>query len=344
MVDTLHLALAEGLTVQRDAPVRIVPTTLETSGAKPYYENTLYELTDGTPVKGQRAYYNEGELHLDFTERGKYAHFSVPGAFRYGNNYSPLIKSEAFELIERLNTMLERDGIYTDLLKAALLRVDLFVNVEIDHAFELYDLLFDHLGAKRMHGIKYRTTYRLYLNTLRQLCFYDKRAQMLDQKKNFLTVGLPEKVMRVEYRMLKRAKCVRDLGCETLGELIEKWDDLPDIYRSKLQELFFRFPETESMSGVSVSDEFGRMLWLKRQFGSGWYHKYLMLHAFTSVLDSFPDRAALRRAKLDLQSKQAVSYDIRLMDKLLMEVSPLIGSELTLADLYSELRRKLLTS
>lgn len=238
MIDTIRLR-PEKVEVESNADLSVQPATTRINSLDSHHGYPLFSTTKGRTVYGSKAFYNDPEhkIRFDISRKGPFVHFSVPGIYHQGCNYSPVDQKGYQSVVDFANSQLEMAGIHTDLRNAKLSRVDLFKNIITDHPFSLYDPLFVVLHAKRMYTRRFGSTY-VFRTGERQIVIYDKIQELRSRRID--TSHLPDQVMRIEYRMMKGRRCRQDLSAETARGLAARWPDLPDIYTSRLKEVLFR--------------------------------------------------------------------------------------------------------
>lgn len=338
MLDTIKLQ-CRGLSVESNAPISIVPATIDLATGEVKNEAPLFYTDSGEVVTGGKAYYNSENVNVDFTGRGAFVRFSLPKVYHNGNNAFPVGIGGAEAVFNAVNEHLESVGIHTDLRQGYLSRVDIFGNLFTDYSFETYSRLFDLLSAKRMRKVDYGTTYN-YSNTQRELDVYDKVNEL--NSRGIDTSDLPKNVMRIEYRMLKARKCKNDLAVETAFDLLKRWSDLPDIYKAKVKEVLFTIGAVEDVRDLVCSVELERMRWFNENAGSYWWSKYRQYSGDKTIIELFGSEDKLRSAMLQFKDKSTVSKCIKQLRDNVLRSAQVVAEDVSMAELYNELYGKVM--
>lgn len=144
---------------------------------------------------------------------------------------APGVKLDAFDVSDALCIIREslgENGIYTDTLDAGIWRVDSTVDVISAYPFEAYSPIFENMCYHHFTDASFGSTYRLGGKT-KQFCIYDKVAEYKNRGED--TSGMPDNVLRFEYRTLKGRSC-RDAGFGDVTALLDKYD----VLRARTQE------------------------------------------------------------------------------------------------------------
>jgi hypothetical protein len=233
--------------------------------------------------------------------------------------------------------------------KARLVRVDLAKNVEMSQPVAAYTPVFGALnGRKSMSKQDYGGTGFLMGNTQRQVCFYDKGAEM--HAKGVELDECPVNTLRPECRLMKGRVVVDALGAETLPDLLRGWEKIPGAYTHSMEQDVFR-AKMEKKIGAALDfyqeakfimdSEFLRKwqafksdatpMMLVERFGLEFAKQFV---AFELVED--PDSASGRRqAKRMHDELDQAAFAIRMS-----EAAP---DRTPLQQLYQELRRQVLS-
>jgi hypothetical protein len=150
----------------------------------------------------------------------------------------------------RVTRELEAAGLFFPMKKARLVRVDPAKNFELSHRIASYTPVLGALqGRKSMNKQDFGGTGFLMGNTQRQVCFYDKGAEM--HAKGLELAECPQNTLRAECRWMK-GRVVRDaLGAETLEDLRRGWEKIPGAYAHSMEQDVFR-PKMEKRIGAAL--------------------------------------------------------------------------------------------
>lgn len=247
MVDTIssHFNRYE---VSPDCEIAV--TEIKTQGQEGghYRNGFLYRNTQGHSIYGEKAELRtpccqvvikpaRGLRQNEHSQGDLYLNFTAPAIDR-PHNFASLNRAEFQEALSSVEGQLRALGISLPILAGGLSRVDLFRNIILDDPFADYSSLLNRLQGKRMSACHhFGGTYYRWGNKQHCIVAYDKRAQMRSRNRD--VSGLPLRVMRLEYRMLKARKAKQVLGMTTLGDLAEGYDTLASIWRSAIYATLF---------------------------------------------------------------------------------------------------------
>lgn len=164
---------------------------------------------------------------------------SIP-KFLTGENYLLADKSELAEIYSELNDELKKMGINTDISKAKVSRQDVTKNIISDYSPNMYIPIFRQLSASRMHDVEHSAETYTKMNGTREICFYDKRQEMLDAGES--VKHLPNNVLRNEYRIKKTESVIKIYGVETFRDVYRDFDDIKETYKNELKKGMFKSP------------------------------------------------------------------------------------------------------
>lgn len=295
-------------------------------------------------VWGSTAYFNAPENVYSVEVKPHYGkirafvHLSVP-RFYQGENFHSLAPEDARRALFSLGERIADLGIETDLMSANLSRVDVAKTVHLDEDFAHYKPIFSALHAKRMNEkVEYTGGY-LYRNTQGQASFYDQGLNF-DAKDIPRPADMPGGYRngRGELRLLNHRKIGATCKVQTVGDLVQRLDDLPDMYRRFMSEQVFK---TEIEERMRMRDPLCSS-WAnaKRRGGRLWqveaWVEYAMLQAVQNnrSIDNVVD--LLRPYFTGKNPRQ----DIMRMRKRIERIALNTGAG-KIPDLYNELRYKL---
>jgi hypothetical protein len=156
-----------------------------------------------------------------------------------GSNEVPLDYDSLFDVASRVEAELSKAGLHFPMDKARLTRIDLAKNIELSHPVASYTPVFGALrGRKSMNKQDFGGTGFLMGNTQRQVCFYDKGAEM--NAKGLDLAECPINTLRPECRLMRGRAVQAALGVETLPDLRRGWEKIPGAYVHSMEQDVFR--------------------------------------------------------------------------------------------------------
>lgn len=213
----------------------------------------LFQRSGGQWVSGAKAFLNTDRLNVTVKPNNLtkdtwlWVQLSVP-KFVTGDNFYPLSSADAKGFSKELERKLKDYGIGVTASDLKISRLDAFSNVYADESFRDYIPVFQLLRAKRQNRRDYGSTF-LWENTQRQLCVYDKLAEI--HNRGFEIQGLPENTIRFEYRLL-RSKSVNDaLKIKTVGNLFDNLGSVREMYLKAMEYHLFSLETSEVRNLVS---------------------------------------------------------------------------------------------
>jgi hypothetical protein len=130
--------------------------------------------------------------------------------------------------------------------KAKLVRADIAKNVEMSHPVACYGPVFQALSARKaIRKEDFGGTGFLMANGQRQVCFYDKGAEMLE--KGYDPAMCPVNTVRPEVRFMKSGVIRDAIGADNLPDLRSQWDKIHGAYAEALKRDVFRPKPEEKM-------------------------------------------------------------------------------------------------
>jgi hypothetical protein len=347
---TLFLPISDVI-IEPHFPAKIHNTENAATGRMTSHQQLFYN--GDRFVTGQRATYNTDDFQLTIApDRGGGAPNCIvqwsAHAFADSNEI-PMDKERIFSSAHDVRKQLGDAGLSFATDKARLVRVDLAKNVEMSQPVAAYTPVFGALnGRKSMSKQDYGGTGFLMGNTQRQVCFYDKGAEM--HAKGVELDECPVNTLRPECRLMKGRVVVNALGVETLPDLLRGWEKIPGAYTHSMEQDVFR-PKMEKKIGAALDfyqeakfimdSEFLRKwqafksdatpMMLVERFGLEFAKQFV---AFELVAD--PDSASgKRQAKRMHDDLDQAAFSIRMS-----EAAP---DRTPLQQLYQELRRQVLS-
>lgn len=316
--------------------------------------------------QGVRAYY-DGDPSLDFklgplgvgreygAAVGAWVEFSVPRRAE-GHNFTEVDQEGTRRAIMGVQQQLDDIGVKANLRTAVISRADIKQAIETDEPFLCYANVFDLVQCSRMPVVDYGTTFR-YSNSQQQLAFYDKVAEM---KAKAIKTGRRTKTepqflpysgnwLQAEQRMTKPRKVQTELGVETVGELLLRYERVGECYRETMQKYVFG-RTVEEVEGSSQRNLEADMARFKAKYSRQWLQHYFAFKGLEALIKvNRPEIVAAALANVAGSETEEDKQRIRRLKKQLeaarwelAELQPAAPSARTIGELYRELQDKVL--
>jgi len=239
LIDTLVLGLERA--EYRNANVEIEPPKINMGTGE------ISPFIDIQGMRARKVYANLGDDNVYFTDKVKrlptgsiiripHVQFSVPKVLGLDGVYvSDVSMGDVRDALSKVRDALYRNGIITDTFDARVWRLDTACDVSTEYPFDGYGVIFDTMHYRNYHDAHLGSTYRMGGKGA-QWCIYDKRAECL--ARGLDVSGLPNNLMRLEYRMLRRYT-LRDVGYSDVSELLDGYDNLYEITYSAWDKVLF---------------------------------------------------------------------------------------------------------
>ncbi len=343
MIDTIKV-FTDDFRVRDAAALAIQPAIVDyQSGVQD--KRKLFRNSAGEWVEGAKAYLNTDSYNLTLKPDNAgdgvklFLQWSLPKAFT-GDNFYPLSADQLGDAKRALEHSLSDKGVMLELDECKVSRVDTFQNVYSAESFADYATLFRLLRAKRQQRRDYGTTF-LWANTQREICVYDKVAEIKSRGGSYK--AYPENTIRFEYRLKNSRVTERELGLGKLKDL-QNFDGVKAAYKQAMEKNLFSLKVDEV--NVLISSrleavirayyESGGRYWLRNfisEFGAYMLLRSIEPENLQAVIERVSGyRMTGWRAVRDLEKSR---------DKLALHLEGV--GEKTLADLYAELRDKVLS-
>ncbi|MDL5246389.1 hypothetical protein QRD38_11440 [Leptospira weilii] len=149
-----------------------------------------------------------------------------------GVNYSSYSPFNYKDIIKRLDPILASAGLpVKDWTQVILSRLDVFLNIELEHPYEHYTPILNTISLPRTKPEPYETS-KYLKNKQITLMTYDKKDQ-LEKRKN---VKIQDNVLRIELRYLRGQKIKKTFGTNLLFKL--KPEQIEKDFYEKLESAF----------------------------------------------------------------------------------------------------------
>ena len=341
MLDTLKVYTPD-FEVKDRARVSVQPGLVEYETGQ-QREVSLFKDELGRDVYGQKAFVNTDKYNLTIQPMGAgvelFLQTSLPKVV-HEDNYTPLTNSETGQAINEIASDLKSRGVVVNLDNCGLSRVDLFKNVIGDNDFLSYSPLFELLQSKRQHKRDYGTTFT-WSNTQREICVYDKLTEM--QSRGVEIAGFTANTLRFEYRLKNSRVCERELGVSTVKNLVKNLDNLPVKYNDALSKSIFSLRVDEI--NILASQELQN--WMQSYanlYGDTWLSRFLRDFGSYHLARMAGDEVVKIVMACVIGDRVKLWKAIRYFEqaKQDFELSSQTDNDKTLADLYDELRQKVM--
>lgn len=341
MLDTLKVYTPD-FEVKDRARVSVQPGLVDYENGQ-QREVSLFKDELGRDVYGQKAFVNTDQYNLTIQPMGSgvelFLQTSLPKTI-HDDNYSPLTNAETKQAIDEIERDLKSRGVAVNLDKCGLSRVDLFKNVVGRHDFMSYSPLFSLLQSKRQHKRDYGTTFT-WSNTQREICAYDKLTEM--RARGMAVTGYPVNTIRFEYRLKNARVCGRELGASNVKELVNNLDDLQKKYHGALAKSIFSL-NVEDVKILASQELQSWMQTYADNFGDAWFSRLLRDYGAYYMASLAGDEVVKIVLACVIGDRVKLWRAIRFFEdaKRNFEMSKDTGKQETLADLYGELRDKVM--
>jgi hypothetical protein len=346
VIDTLKLSLTD-YRVSIDADMIVQPPARNNATGEFVGNFNLWRSGSGY-VEGSKAFHNAEEFNVTIkpghSPQGDsvlcMVQFSVPKVAD-GSNYHPTDHNGTQRALDVVEERLKAIGIHTNVQTAKLSRLDAFQTVKAAESFESYHPVLSMLGPRRMPKRDYGTTF-LWQNTMQEICVYDKREEMSRAK--VALDGVAEHPLRFEWRLLKGRKVREELGgISTVADLLAGYDHVRQSYVATMEKQLFR-ASVRDITSVTARSILGQFTALKQAKKRYWFDDWLKARGLAAVIGELPavhEAIKLASDNTSTQSKIMAKLEAVQMDAAMMKI---IGpSKHTLAELYSELKSKVLS-
>jgi len=237
LIDTLVLGLER--VEYRDANVELEPpkVNVRTGELSPYIDIQGYHT--------RKAYANLDNVY--FTSKAKripsgntiqvqHVQFSIPKVLGLDGSYvSHLSYDDIRDGLSLVHDVLSDNGIFTDTFDARLWRLDVACDIATTYPFDGYGSIFDVMNYRNYADANLGSTYRTGGKGA-QWCIYDKRSEC--KARGLDVSGLPDNLMRFEYRMLRRYT-ITGAGYSDVTSLLDGYDNLSGVVRDAWDKVLF---------------------------------------------------------------------------------------------------------
>lgn len=303
----------------------------------------LIRLTNGFRLYGKKAYLNTEKYNFEIL-RGiggvnAFVHFSIPRITSGSNNCELVDKGCTISAINEVEQDLRESGIFTNLSKAKISRLDICRNIVTDAPYREYDNVLNNLQMRRAQkkDLGKNIDTHLWKNSLQEICIYDKYSEM--QQKKFETGSLDARTVRCEIRLMRTRKVSDETGFTDVADMMDKYEEVSELYRVKLKKNIFKYSVSEFE--VLLKEEVKtRLNYFKVHYNRNWVNEFIKTFGIV-MIDRIVGMKVFELALKETSAKRnTVHYVRRNYNKKLFENS-LFTSGVNSADLYNELKYKL---
>lgn len=302
-----------------------LPFLLSDSAGTPVYANSMYHNS-----KTGLAQYsiNQVGLQVQFNpSKAKHPYYLAST----GKDFSDTVKGIRQEM--------ETIGINAGIDQMKLVRLDLAKQAEMSNPFGNYIDAFRMLKGKRAKEQRQYPSDYIVGNTRWQTIGYDKGEELRQHK-----YSIPEKnLMRLESRWLKGQSVSAQFQLNSLPELADLTPgELNSIYASHLNNRYFPKQFEGHQMVMDFETVIDQMKTAQTKFGKGWFIKYISAVSIDTFLVQLGGLEMVRKALLEVTSKQRASDYIKDLTDLLYFKSKLDAQtdQKTVASLLYEMQDK----
>jgi len=311
MIDTIRLRI-DDLKVSRENSLTVQPASFKFDG-EPINEFALFHV-DGDLITGAKSFWNTDKFRLDINGHGHFLTTEI-NKWKDGNSIQDTTLKDWQDIYKPLTAELKAGGIQTELKHSYLSRLDLAHTREMKYSPSLYFPVLYSCRGKRQEKRNYGTTV-LFKNTQRQACFYNKFTQLGLKAGKGEIVGIPEKSLRGEIRLLKKRSVLKYTGgMSTFTDIAKGWDHLPNVYQEQLESQIFRYGTDQPEQTELFASEFDLFERLYYEGKNSAMTKYIMMKGIPNV-----DMNLLNRLLETFYSSKTVGRNMLKIEKMVNEV------------------------
>jgi hypothetical protein len=293
-------------------------------------------------------------------EANSYNHFSKKIGAYYGVNkhglkiefnpsniYHPYNLITAGEQLNQTYNLIQKDlkniGINVDLSEMKTTRVDIASQDEMQHHPLIYSNAFRQLNGNRQSKKEEPNSF-YFQNKEHQVCFYNKREQLLDKYGNGYELNVPKNFMRAEIRALKSGSVLRNIGIKKASEiLLLDFDTCKNIRDDYMNKNIFNLRQLGKQQVINFESELKQWQHTRERFPKGYLKHYLALNGVNELLLRFGGFEGiglfLREAG---ESRKVINSHLKYLKTLVLERAFLTkeSNEITTEILIKELAKK----
>ena len=303
-------------------------------------EPLLCSDTQGKPIYGSDGYLHDDLFKLNLYSKGGNIQFNFPKIAQYGMNLHPVDKEEAENVINLLSDRLYLKGIRINLVTCEIKSLEIYKNLHLPHPYEHYRDALALLQIRR--GFEKEFASSLYLgNKSRQIVIYNKTRQLIDTKSiKKETKSITGSLMRVEYRMKKALVVNRELGLNTVSDLIDNWNNLKILYQKSIGNFLYGFEQKALDKTQSFESEADVLKYFLYKYPNSGWSKYRSYYGSKAILEQWASINDLKATLSSYKQPAAVSRDVKALQIAAAEIA--IKSDLSAIDLLEEFKSMLL--
>ena len=170
---------------------------------------------------------------------------------------------------------------------------------------------------------------------------YNKTRQLIDTKSiKEETKGITGSLMRVEYRMQKALVVNRELGLNTVYDLIDNWNNLKILYQKSIGSFLYGFEQKALDKTQSFESEADVLKYFLYKYPNSGWSKYRSYYGSKAILEQWASINDLKATLSSYKQPAAVSRDVKALQIAAAEIA--IKSDLSAIDLLEEFKSMLL--
>jgi hypothetical protein len=332
MIDTIKLR-AEDFQIDSSCKIQVQPACFCADTGEVIGETELFR-KNGVPVYGSKAFLNTERFHFDINFRGTFIRTEIPDYYSK-NNYYSVSGGEFYQFSKLLEKDLREAGIYTDVERANISRLDLFKNGNMKKEPLYYFPVLRSCRGKRVYKRDYGDTVT-FLNTQRQACFYDKYNQLASKGVN--VSNIPRNTLRAEVRLTNNTVVKRCTGGITnMSELKQYYGTLKKVYEKQLTDMTFRYGTDKPEQLCLFGKDYETLSYFKEQSERTAFSNWIQSEGILNIIQRYGDIENIRHLLKQVFSKQAVSRQIKSLEKKVEALRDIKTEPESFLDLYNEM-------
>lgn len=299
-----------------------------------------YLLTDrqGKQVFANGIHHNGKYGQYSINQKGLLVQFNPSKATGHPYHLSATGR-DFFTTVRGIKQDLQEAGIVADINRMKLCRLDLAKQAEMSNPFGTYIDAFRMLKGKRAKQQRLYPNGYYVGNDSWQTIGYDKGQQLSELK-----VLIDEKnFMRLENKFMDGRLITAQVGVTTLPELADcSPDELHAVYVKHLNTKFFPRQFDGEQSVLDFGTVVDAMKTTKEKYSKGWFLRFISIQQVDSFIVQLGGMEGVRKALLEVVSKQRASDHIKELTELLYFKSQLDSqaNSLTVASLLYEIQER----
>ena len=297
----------------------------------------LFTDRGGQPVYANSIYHNSSLANYSINAKGLQVQFNPSKAL---HPYHLTGTGKQFSaIVQQVSQEIRGIGIDADIDQMKLVRLDLAKQAEMSNPFANYIDAFRMLKGKRAKEQRQYPSGYIVGNTRWQTIGYDKGEELKQHHHS-----IPEKnLMRIESRWIKGQSISAHFHLNTLPALAElSPTDLTKIYTSHLTDKYFPKQYEGDQMVMDFDTVIDQMKAAQNRYGRGWFIRYISAISIDGFIMQLGGMEMVRKALLEVTSKQRASDYVKEITDLLYFKSKLDAQtdQQTVASLLYEMQER----